>query len=403
MKKKILSTLLALVMLLALVPATVFAAVALPAEEQVAKLPFTVEKVWNDDLEEHDGVKVDIKNPDGDVVDTVELPVNGQWSITVDLPVIDGDYTVEEQAVEGYTAAYDYDYNRSLTLGAAAKIATCRTKNFEIGSDAGYIAIANTAGKNFSVWTEVELSDAQKAQIKNDLAKISEINQIVSGDADVEFLFGAEGVSKLGGIVSALGSKLSFKATREWAIFFYGQLIVTAAKATVTNTPVPVDPVVETVNVNVTKVWDDNNNAKRPETVSVQLLADGKACGDVVELSDKGDWFYVWNELAKCDDNGKEIVYTVQEVNIPEGYTAAYSKDDNGGLVITNMLTPVPTPDPVDPTPTPTPTPAPAPVKTGDTMNMGLYIVLAILAVAAVAVMVIVPMKKHGKREGKRT
>ena len=76
-----------------------------------------------------------------------------------------------------------------------------------------------------------------------------------------------------------------------------------------------------------------------------------------------------------------------------EGYTAAYSTDANGGLIITNTLVPAPTIDPgsnVDPEPAPTP-------QTGDSSNMVLYIVLAVMAMAGVCAMVFVP-KKHGKR-----
>ena len=53
-------------------------------------------------------------------------------------------------------------------------------------------------------------------------------------------------------------------------------------------------------------------------------------------ILDKDTLTYTWNNLPKYE-NGKEIVYTVQETTVPEGYTATYS---NGTLTITNKHIP---------------------------------------------------------------
>ena len=76
---------------------------------------------------------------------------------------------------------------------------------------------------------------------------------------------------------------------------------------------------VKTIDVNVLKVWDDNNNADeiRPETVTVNLYADGKKV-KTETLSEENKWEYRFKQLNKYAA-GKEIVYTVDEEDVP-GY-----------------------------------------------------------------------------------
>lgn len=85
----------------------------------------------------------------------------------------------------------------------------------------------------------------------------------------------------------------------------------------------------ETVDKTVVKVWDDANNqdSLRPEKIQVQLYANGKEYGTPVNLSGTEDtWSYTWSGLPKYVD-GAEIVWSVQEINIPYGYAAIYSYD----------------------------------------------------------------------------
>lgn len=100
-----------------------------------------------------------------------------------------------------------------------------------------------------------------------------------------------------------------------------------AKTGVLTNTHTPAEPEPETVDKTVTKVWDDANNQDRirPDSVKVQLLANGEAVGEPVELTEKGQWTYTWTGLLK-EENGKAIVYTFEEAAV-EGYTAAYEGD----------------------------------------------------------------------------
>jgi len=86
----------------------------------------------------------------------------------------------------------------------------------------------------------------------------------------------------------------------------------------------------------VKKIWSDNNNQDglRPDSVKVQLLANGQKQGDPITLNDSNNWLYTWNNL---DEN---VDYTVEEVGSIDGYTANVDKIDANNAVITNTHTP---------------------------------------------------------------
>lgn len=90
---------------------------------------------------------------------------------------------------------------------------------------------------------------------------------------------------------------------------------------------------VQRVNITVEKIWDDNDNndGVRPESIQVQLYANDKASGDPVTLNAEGNWRYTYKDLSKLDATGKEITYTVKEVEVPTGYDASVD-----GYKITN-------------------------------------------------------------------
>lgn len=84
----------------------------------------------------------------------------------------------------------------------------------------------------------------------------------------------------------------------------------------------------------VQKIWEDNKNKdkKRPKSITVQLLLDGKVIKEQ-ELNEKNNWQYTWKDL----DPGK---YSIMEKGVPSGYKV--SKDPNAGVnktVITNRYT----------------------------------------------------------------
>lgn len=95
---------------------------------------------------------------------------------------------------------------------------------------------------------------------------------------------------------------------------------------------VPVQPGAVIVDRKVLKVWeDDGAEDARPESITVQLLQNGKVY-DTVTLSGKNRWSYAWDGLSKDD------TWQVVEADVPEEYTVTVSREGIT-FVVTNTLT----------------------------------------------------------------
>ena len=126
------------------------------------------------------------------------------------------------------------------------------------------------------------------------------------------------------------------------------QIVYTVTEDTVANYSAAIDGTTITnsykpgkTSVTVTKRWEDNNDqdGKRPNTIKVQLYADGKAQGKEVELSAKNNWTHTFSNLP-LKAKGKEIQYQVKEVGTVKGYTSTVDDSNKGNVVITNSRTP---------------------------------------------------------------
>ena len=120
---------------------------------------------------------------------------------------------------------------------------------------------------------------------------------------------------------------------KETAMTEYKATITTDkdGKYTITNEHTP-----EKTAVKGHKIWKDEENKDgiRPSSVTVKLLADGKETGQTATVSETSGWTYEFTGLDRYQE-GKEIAYTVEEVNVPDGYTASVE-----GYNITNTHTP---------------------------------------------------------------
>lgn len=97
----------------------------------------------------------------------------------------------------------------------------------------------------------------------------------------------------------------------------------------------------EVTSFEVRKVWNDQNDQDklRPSQIQVQLYADGKAFGEPVTLKADNDWRHVFADLAKYQE-GKEVVYTVEEVDVPSGYSGTSSQTGVNQVTLTNTHQP---------------------------------------------------------------
>ena len=88
----------------------------------------------------------------------------------------------------------------------------------------------------------------------------------------------------------------------------------------------------ETKTVYADILWNDDGNRDglRPDSIFVQLYANGVAIGNATEVtgeSTASSWPVSWTE-QDVYDGGKPIVYTIQMVSVPDGY--AESNDETG-------------------------------------------------------------------------
>ncbi len=154
-------------------------------------------------------------------------------------------------------------------------------------------------------------------------------------------------------------------------------------KKTYTESTEQAAPIVSTTNVAVGKVWqdDDNRDGIRPASVTVQLYRNGEPYGNPVTLSEENSWWYRWDYLDE------QSSWTVDELNVADGYTKSITKNAVNAWVIVNTHTPE------TQTVVPTDTSAPAQNQnltgrgagTGDESNMLLWLALMVVTGAGAA------------------
>lgn len=108
-----------------------------------------------------------------------------------------------------------------------------------------------------------------------------------------------------------------------------------ASSYTITNSYTP-----GKTQVPVKKVWNDadNQDGKRPDSITVKLLADGQDTGKTLELNKENNWSGSFTDLD-VNKAGSAIVYSVVEVTVT-GYTSDVTGDAASGFTITNSYTP---------------------------------------------------------------
>ncbi len=129
-------------------------------------------------------------------------------------------------------------------------------------------------------------------------------------------------------------------------------------------------PVMDEVTYKAVKAWKDGGQG-RPGSVSIEIRKDGQL-QQTVTLSTENNWMYTW----KAVDDGS--VWTVNETNVPEGYTVGIQRSGDT-FSITNAKPAAP---------------AGNHPQTGDTTNTTLYVVLMAASGLALLVLGIVLRKK---------
>ncbi|MCI1984393.1 MAG: Cna B-type domain-containing protein [Bifidobacteriaceae bacterium] len=304
-------------------------------------------KIWDDannqDGKRPDSVTVDLLDGSKKVVDTQTTDASKGWKYTFsdDVPALNAsgkiiNYTVKEESpAEGYTDTYS---NKSYADGGDLNVTNSYTpatttvsgtktwadssdqdgkrpdsitvKLFADGKDTGKTAIVTAADAESSDADKWDYSFTGLAKYENTGTEVKEVTYTVAEEQSADLT--------------------SAKYTSEVKGF------------DITNSYAP-----ETTTVSGTKTWADNGDQDgvRPKSVTVKLLADGKDTGKTAivtaadaESSDANKWDYSFTGLAKYENHGTPIEYTVEEEQSDELTSAKYTSEVKG-FDITNTHT----------------------------------------------------------------
>ena len=278
---------------------------------RTGKTSIDITKDWQDDEDatedRPDTIKVNVLQ-DGDFYEEHELSKGNNWKLQVEnLPQFDEEgkaftYTVKEHDVAGYASEVD---------------------GFEITntrSDKKDIEISKT-------WFD-DNADDRPTEIAVELYK-----SIADGDKE-------------------LVDKYTLEADKDWTHKVKDLPVFnTDGKAyTYEIEEVAVDGYETTINgfditnlrVGTTKVtgektWVEVDEQYRPDAITVNLISNGNMCVASADVNADNDWTYNFTDLTKYDKEGKEIKYTIEEVEVP-GYV---SKVDGYNITNTQKSTEV--------------------------------------------------------------
>ena len=271
-------------------------------------------KTWKDnddqDGKRPDSIKVNLL-ANGKVVQSKTVKASDNWKYSfTNLPEFENgkkiSYTVTEDQVKDYsTTVNGYNLTNSYTPAKTSVSVTkawndnnnqdgsrpneVKVQLYANGEKSGNEVTLNAANKWTHTWTEL----AEKSNKKTVQYSVKEVGTVK-------------------GYTSSVNGK--------------------NGNFTVTNTHTP-----STTTVSGTKTWKDNNDqdGKRPDSIKVNLLANGKVVqSKTVKASD--NWKYSFTNLPEFE-NGKKISYTVTEDQVKD-----YSTTVNG-YNLTNSYTPAKT------------------------------------------------------------
>ena len=242
---------------------------------------------------------------------TVSADADGNWSYSfTDLPkYANGQeitYTVTEDAVEGYTTELDGNNIINTHQPETTEITGTKTWN-----DAN-----NQDGKRSESITVILLANGAEKDC-----------QTVTADEAGNWTYTFKDLPKY-----ANGQEITYTVAEEEVTDY----TTTYDGNNITNSYTP-----GKTSATVTKIWNDadNQDGKRPESITVSLLADGEATGETVTLSAENNWTQTVSDLPEKAD-GKAIEYTWTEEALPEGYELTDNSKNGTVTTLTNTYAP---------------------------------------------------------------
>src|SRR5699024_6628457 len=254
---------------------------------RVGKTDISGTKVWKDDNTDDRPDSIDVNLLQNDIViETIEVTAEDDWAYAfTDLEEYDEegrkyDYTVKEQPVPGYESTVD---GMDITNTRSEKTSIEVTKAW---LDDGAVA---------------ERPETITVYLNQNGDKVDEIELTAENDWSHTFT-DLEAFDKDG---------IPYEYTIE-------EKAVDGYETTIDGFDITNLRVGKT-EVEGTKTWLDDNSKDRPESITVHLLANGEKTDKSIEVDADSNWEYAFTDLAKYDDEGAEIEYTIEEEHI-DGY-----------------------------------------------------------------------------------
>lgn len=285
--------------------------------QETFSIPVT--KTWEDNGNQDgvrpSGIHVTLMGSDGNVYEA-NLTAAGKWKYEFkDLPRywMEGvaiDYTLNEEAVNGYTYKIEGDANTGFTVTNEHISAVTNVVVNKYWEDT-----ANQDGvRPDSV--AVTLSGSDGKTYKATLTKDTGFSKTFE---DLPVFFNN-------------GTKITYTVTEDAVNGYTGKITTddTGYILSITNTHAP-----ETIRKTVTKTWDDGNDRDgiRPANIKIELYGtDGTRRTQY--LTKDNHWSYSFENLPKYQNEGTIILYTIKEEAV-DGYTQK-SVTTTAGFDLTN-------------------------------------------------------------------
>ena len=288
-------------------------------------------KLWKDENNEKgfrpESVTIELW-VDDDVVATTVATSDNDWSFSFEVPSYldeNGEpikYVVKERDVANYEMVSSVDPTITVigpTVTGLVKYTPCNELEINI---AGSLVVVKK-GHTYRVWTLEELTDEEKKAVLPTVMNCVGINK----NSDIIFMHGYDNDN-----FKIEPGKIIFGKKSAWSLLYagtYTEAMVKVTSATITNK-------LNTIELSVEKIWDDNDNQDgiRPNEITVELFANGEQTGKTLTLTAQDEWKNTFTDLVKYDNDNKEITYSVKEAAV-EGYESVVN-----GFIVTNIHTP---------------------------------------------------------------
>ena len=282
-------------------------------KHEIEKTEVSGTKTWEDkdnqDGKRPESIKVNLL-ADGKVVGSKEVSAKDKWTYKFEnLNVYKNGqkikYTINEDTVEGYTTEIN-GYNI--------------TNKHEV---------EKTEVSGTKTWEDNNNQDGKRPEsIKVNLLADGKVVDSKEVSAKDQWTYKFENLN-----VYNNGQKIKYTISEDTVEGYTTEI----SGYDITNTHTP-----QTIDINGKKIWNDSNNqdGKRPSSVTIQLYADGeKVEGQTATISGEGNnWDYSFKNLPmyKAGEIGHEIKYSVQEVNIDSNYSVQYDKENKFNIINTH-------------------------------------------------------------------